>query len=369
MSVEIIFVNCVIDLCQPLVFVLSEVSGLKILKNKMVISAGIKEEATGAPVGDRHIKGDSIPIVPPKHALDDRFEVLGEDTMLSILKFVSNAPLEQVTTQPGLSELTDLLPGVSKMFQELSEHDSLWKPALLRQLQREPKLWTEGLLKLAENQKLWDPDFSDSETTVSFLERVRAALNAIAYKTIYKEVVSQHIRVTKPVFYMPGPLLLGGSYRVHLFEPRYRLMVAELLRDYPQEARQGGHTTAGGRPAPVFIHANRDPFGVASGACLVQMVRCTISPRDGTADIMLLPIAYVWLEKVWIRQNSGNLHYAQSVRMGQKATRDMHELIEQETRTTLIEGMADYGDYWTDDEDDLDDFDEDLDEDFGGAWE
>lgn len=335
----------------------------------MVMSNDMNEEATAAPVDDHRIKGDSIAIVPPKHALDDRFEVLGEDTVLSILKFVSNAPLEQLSCRTGASELTDLLPGVSKMFQELSEHDSLWKPALLRQLHREPKLWTEGLLKLAEKQKLWDPDFSDSETAETFLERVRSALNAVAYKTIYKQVVSQHIRVTKPVFYMPGPLLLGGSYRVHLFEPRYRLMVAELMRDYPQEARQGELTTAGGRPAPVFIHANRDPFGVASGACLVQMVRCTISPRDGTADIMLLPIAYVWLEKVWIRKNSGNLHYAQSVRMGQKATRDMHELIEQETRTTLIGGVADDGDYWTDDDDDLDDLDEDLDEDFGGVWE
>ena len=315
---------------------------------------------------------NTIAIVPPKHALDDRFEVLGEDTILSILTFVANAPLEQaqVSCNQAVSELTNLLPGVSKMFQELSEHDSLWKPALLRQLQREPKLWTEGLLKLAEKQKLWDADFGDNETTESFLDRVRTALNSINYKKIYKQVVSQHIRMTMPVFYMPGPLLLGGSYRVHLFEPRYRLLVAELLKDYPQEARQGGPTTAGGRPAPVFIHANRDPFGVASGACLVQMVRCNISPRDGTADIMLLPIAYVWLEKVWIRPNSGNLHYAQSVRMGDKATREMHELINRETRETLVGGVADYGDYWTDDDEDFDeDFDDAYDENFDEAWD
>lgn len=341
-------------------------------------AVGMMEKAVSLPSlpvdnkgqNDDDSKGRSIAVVPPKHSMDDRFEVLGEDSILSIMTFVANAPLEQeVSCKASVSELTNLLPGVNKMFQGLSEHDSLWKPALLRQLQREPKLWTEGLLKLAEKQKLWDADFGDNETTESFLDRVRDAVNSIPYKNIYKQVLSEHIRMTMPVFYMPGPLLLGGSYRVHLFEPRYRLMVAELLRDYPQEARQGGLTTEGGRPAPVFIHANRDPFGVASGACLVQMVRCNISPRDGTADIMLLPLSYIWLEKVWTRPNSGNLHYAQGVRMGHKATREMHDLINRETRDTLVGGAADYGEYWTDDEED-DDFDEDFeDDDLDDGWD
>ena len=166
---------------------------------------------------------------------------------------------------------------------------------------------------------------------------------------------------------MPGHVLLGGSYRLHMFEPRYRLLVAELLKGYPEEAKRGELIATGGRPAPIFVHANRNPFAASSPACLVQLVRCNISPRDGTADVMLLPIAYIWMEKIWIRANSGNLHYAQCIRMGQKATREMHELINQETLESVISRM---GDYMTDDEDEFDDdasFEDDAG--FNDIWE
>jgi len=319
---------------------------------------------------------NSVNVAPVNKELDDRFEVLGEDTILSILRFVSHAPLEQVHSvcrpdhvrvdKNPKTELTDSLPGVCKLFQGLSEHDALWKPAIMRQLQREPELWMEGLLKVAQNEKqlLWDTDHNDYyETPNSFLERVRHALNCISYKNLYKKVISEHIRMTLPVFYMPGPLMLGGSYRVHLFEPRYRLMIAELMKDYPLSARQGGLTAVGGRQAPVFIHANRDPFAVSSGACLVKMVRCNISPRDGTADIMLLPVAYLWLEKVWVRPNSGKLHYAQSVRMGAKATKDMHQLINRETREVLVGGVHYGGDGVDDPDTSSDEEDEDFEDD------
>lgn len=290
----------------------------------------------------------------------DQFGFLGEDAVLSIFSFVGNAPLERIASNPGNSELTHLLPEVSKFWQSMAEHDCLWKPAILRQLEREPSLWTEGLLKMVQKKKSGlHFVFQDNETPESLLEHVRGALGNYSYKKIYRHVVSKHIRQVLPVFYMPGHVLLGGSYRLHMFEPRYRLLVAELLRGYPEEARQGGLIASEGRPAPIFVHANRNPFGASSPACLVQMVRCNISPRDGTADVMLLPIAYIWLEKLFIRANSGNLHYAQCIRMGQKATREMHELINQETLESVISRM---GDYMTDDDDDDDDDDEDFDD-------
>ncbi|CAB9531726.1 expressed unknown protein [Seminavis robusta] len=290
-------------------------------------------------------------MVPSKE--EDRFEVLGEDAVLSIFSYIAHAPLEKISKNPGDSELTQLLPGVSKFWQEMSEHDCLWKPAILRQLQREPSLWSEGLVSLVKNRKAWQNALLSGETTPDdLLERVREALGNASYKKIYRTVVSEYIRQVLPVFYMPGHVMLGLSYRLHLFEPRYRLLVAQLLQGYPREAKKGGLTTIGNRPAPIFIHANRQPFRASSPACLVQLVRCNISDRDGTADIMLLPIAYLWLEKVWARPNSWNLHYAQSIRMGQKAAREMHELVNQEILESIVSRVGDYNnDYWTDDED------------------
>jgi hypothetical protein len=291
----------------------------------------------------------------------DQFEVLGEDAVLSIFSFIGHAPLEKIARNPGDSELTHCLPGVSKFWQEMAQHDCLWKPAILRQLQREPALWTEGLVSLVKSQKTWDATcLAGDESFETLLERVREALGNASYKKLYRQVVSEYIRQVLPVFYMPGHVMLGGSYRLHLFEPRYRLLVAELLKGYPREAKKGELTASEDRPAPIFIHANRQPFGASSPACLVQMVRCNISDRDGTADIMLLPIAYLWLEKVWIRPNSGNLHYAQSIRMGQKATREMHALVNQETLGSILSQVGDYNsmDYWTDDEDYDDDYDD-----------
>jgi hypothetical protein len=288
----------------------------------------------------------------------DRFQVLGEDAILTIFSFAGHAPLEKIASNPGASELAQSIPAVSKFWRTMSEHDSLWKPAILRQLQREPNLWAEGLLKMVQRKKSGCHFvLEDDETPESFLDRVRGALGNASYKKIYRNVVSKHIRQVLPVFYMPGHILLGGSYRLHMFEPRYRLLVAELLKGYPEEARQGGNTASGDRPAPIFIHANRQPLGPDNPACLVQLIRCNVSPRDGTVDAMLLPIAYVWLEKIWVRSKSGNLHYAQCIRMGQKATREMHKLVNQETLESVISRM---GDYLTDDEDE--DFEEDDDE-------
>lgn len=315
---------------------------------------------------DKEDNAQNVRIPSPSQAMKapskelDRFEVLGDDAVLSIFSFIGHAPLELVASNPGASELTQSLPEVSKFWRTTSAHDCLWKPAILRQLQREPSLWTEGLLKMVhKKQRAWNFVFQDNETPESFLDRVRGALSNASCKKIYRHVVSKHIRQVLPVFYMAGHVLLGGSYRLHMFEPRYRLLVHELLKGYPEEAKKGGLTSSGDRPAPIFIHANRHPFGAASPACLVQLVRCNISPRDGTADVMLLPIAYIWLEKIWIRPNSGSLHYAQCIRMGQKATREMHELINQETLESIITRM---GDYLTDDEDDSDD-DEEWDDD------
>lgn len=49
-------------------------------------------------------------------------------------------------------------------------------------------------------------------------------------------------------------------------------------------------------------------------ACLVQLVHCTIYDY-GTADVMLLPISWVRMDKMWFLPSSGDLFYAKATRV------------------------------------------------------
>merc|ERR1712032_1532915 len=55
---------------------------------------------------------------------------------------------------------------------------------------------------------------------------------------------------------------------------------------------------------------------------LVQVRQCTIHP-DGSADVMLDPVAYVSLERVWERPDSGHLCEASCLRMGRAQAQQM----------------------------------------------
>lgn len=80
-------------------------------------------------------------------------------------------------------------------------------------------------------------------------------------------------------------MCLGEPYELHFYEPRYRLLIAEVMRDHPEEAKQGGHI----ENPPCFVHANRGCQETNPGT-LVQVQRCEVFP-DGRADVLLLPKA------------------------------------------------------------------------------
>jgi hypothetical protein len=63
-------------------------------------------------------------------------------------------------------------------------------------------------------------------------------------------------------------------------------MIANLMRDYPEQAKRGGRI----HNPPVFVHANRGPLAPTTPATIVEVVRCEIYP-DGRADVQLLPKA------------------------------------------------------------------------------
>ena len=134
------------------------------------------------------------------------------------------------------------------------------------------------------------------------------------------------------------PFLLCFSYNSFFLTSQYRVLIAEVMRNQPEEARQGGAIVG---DDCVFIHANRGPLAPTTPAALVKVTRCEIF-RDGRANVELMPIAYVWLEKVWVKANTGHLYYAQCFRMGEAATKSMNQLARQEQLAYIMSHLADH---------------------------
>jgi hypothetical protein len=257
---------------------------------------------------------------------------LHDDLKLNILSFVADAPLEGSCTAKDYlqSSLTHTIPLVSKKFRDFSRSDAFWKRALVRQVLNEPFLWRAGLRNMCQQ----DPRLTSSSSGVDLVE-IAGSLLGTSYKQLYAQVLSEQVRFKGPVFFMPGQLQIGEAYGLHFFEPRYRLMIAEVMQSQDVEARRGGRI----RGPALFIHANRAPLAPASQAVVVQIQQCQIHP-DGRADVVLLPVSHVWLEKLWVRPNSGHLFYAQCLRMPLGLTHQMNQLARQEALAHVMDALA-----------------------------
>lgn len=314
------------------------------------------------------------------------------------------------------STLTHTLPLVSKQFHKLTlRHDLYWKHALLRLLHKQPCLWDEGMKRVIFDAKcdelreeimernrsrttrrrdkrtkdgqnkpqsvveskvsaslLSDPDSpSDDNTTPplsnneTLLEEACTAIQSHppqhhtatpsgTYQRLHQSIVLQHIRYQAPVFCMPTAVRLGEAFGLHFFESRYRLLISEVMANYPVSARRGAQISPmvpGLFPPdrgqtrvldddikaaildllekneplleqyqlPTFIHAHQTPVRRNTPATIVQVERCGVAP-DGSADVFLKPLAYVWLEEIWERPGTGGLIEARGIRMGLEAS-------------------------------------------------
>ena len=121
-------------------------------------------------------------------------------------------------------------------------------------------------------------------------------------------------------YYCLFEVRLGQEFGLHFFEPRYRLLIEEVMADEPIAHRYGMPIVPlKGRTFPQFIYANHSSLAPGSPACLVQVRQCSIYP-DRRADVVLKPIAYVWLERIVVSPNSGNLCEATVTQMGRRAS-------------------------------------------------
>lgn len=317
------------------------------------------------------------------------------------------------------STLTHVLPFVSKKFHALcSGHDLYWKNALIRLVKDDSYLWKEGLKRvifesqceslrdaiIARNQArarrgkrtkanqlqsaesesglvtasegqlneshtgdISSPACPDTPSEEQLLHQGCQALQSHPpphhtastsgiYQCLYQSILLRHLRFQAPVFYMPTSVRLGSQYGLHFFEPRYRLLVAEVMASFPVPARRGeaippvvpglspfsSNVTTVGQNVdlhnlldenkdllqsyhlPTFIHAHQSPLRRNTPASIVQVRHCVVAP-DGSADILLEPVAYIWVEELWERPGTGGLYEARGVRMGKDAS-DSYEM-------------------------------------------
>jgi hypothetical protein len=242
------------------------------------------------------------------------FPALSRELKSHLLRFVAEAPLE--TLPSTRSSLTHTLGLVNSEFRQFANDDNPWRDALVRVCKKEPDLWLDAVANVA-GMDAQEVSCTDEGIIV---DRAHARHQA-GFKSLYRTIVNQSLRWTGPIFYMPGAVGLGQPYGLHFFEPRYRRLIAEVMQDQPAGARNNGPIEI---PA-YFVHANHGPLEPIVPAVMVQVLKCRIYP-DGRADVLLLPVRYVWIERVWTRPNSGNLFEAQCLKMGKDAIREMVEL-------------------------------------------
>ena len=287
------------------------------LLDKSLRGRRAKRESASSSVTAMLINKLNLPSFP-------HFEQFDDDIRKLILSFVAEAPFEQRLGEYQQVSLTSTLPLVSKEFSRFAVLDYYWEPVLRRQLAHEDHgmLWEEGLRRLLPSNQ--DVVYVEDDESLEFEKVVREIKEQfeynLSYREIYRKVLTSHICFDAPVFMMPCHLQIGELYGLHLFEPRYRVMVHDLIMgcENPTEAFNGGKIRIGRRDGvlqpPFLIHACLGRAAPGELACLVQLIWCH-RHEHGSADVRLLPVAWVKLDRIWIRRNAGNLFYAKAWRL------------------------------------------------------
>lgn len=301
--------------------------------------------------------------------------------------------------------MTHVIPLINKTFYSLyAKSNYLWKSALVRLSKGKPELWVHGLKCFLINNPLPPPssDFTSIivKSTDEYIMKgnnqsgsfgskdikeeekdendknerlIRDAGRSMEYilshrdgyffnddknipKPIYMElycdILMHYIKYTSPLFYMPGIVQIGIPIRIFFFEPRYRLLITELMSKFPDEYSRGieivddktrSHRLYdmknGGYTVPTFLYANK-PLRRGNSASVVQVRYCTIYP-DKTANVVLMPISTVRIEQVWERLESNHLYEARVMKMGEdEEQKEMNEQSKMRVRTAFMERLG-----------------------------
>jgi len=231
--------------------------------------------------------------------------------------------------------LVHVLPFVCKFFQRLcSASDSLWFDAIVRLMRAEPDIWRSGVLQVleefGENNRAVNSNIYSSDE-----EAVRVAARTLDQHShlqnwnnsgmrLFRYLVRNHLKISASIFYMPGHVRLNREVGLHFFEPRYRFMIAEVMKPFEPQYWRGVPIPIDALPLaeyphaplrpPQFIYGTHPPLDAGSPAVLVQVRQCHIS-RDGSADVLLIPIAHGWFQNVSVRPNTRGLCFGTLIKM------------------------------------------------------
>lgn len=271
------------------------------------------------------------------------FAYLSDDLKHHIISFVADAPLEEMPENYPTSALTHYLPAVSKKFNRLSKHDFFWRKAIARQTAREPFLWRKALFSISQKGKtpksvVFQRRHADrfDGTDEELIVLAHSAMGKPSYKSIYQNVVSNHLRFKGPVLCMPGQIQLGHPYEINSDEKLFYAATERIMSGHPREAREGGPIDSDA----IFVHANRGPLARSTPAVLVQVLRCEFFHEEKRAHVVLLPFAHVWLEKLWLCPKTRDVIYTQALKMTKGVSADMNRLARQEALAFIMDRLA-----------------------------
>jgi hypothetical protein len=134
-------------------------------------------------------------------------------------------------------------------------------------------------------------------------ETADALLEDGVSQEVFRQVLLYHKPVRLPVFTLSAPAAVGEELYFRLHEPRYRLLIADVMAGRSASERNGYPVAT---PRPRFLFACKPNSLVRKVACLLEVRRCHIH-RDGIADVVIVPISWVVMQDVVTRPQSGGL--------------------------------------------------------------
>lgn len=111
-------------------------------------------------------------------------------------------------------------------------------------------------------------------------------------QVMYFSVMKEYLKVMFPIFHMRYQhMRIGTSLAIILFEPRYRLLLRELMKGRKRSEYRGKILS---EPRPTFIFVCSQRIGSESDAFLVEVFRCRMLD-GGRANVVINPVEKIRL--------------------------------------------------------------------------
>lgn len=267
------------------------------------------------------------------------------------ISYVAEGPFEEAESIN--SSLTHILPLVNTQFQNICKSEVLWMESLCRLTCKYPSRCQsvfKRLLKSGEKNPKWSVFYQASVDKDDFMlaskvqhmhtfnksqiiELVSSVYESLSKdeieehgnrtasesrsrsgdpimidsaRTLHLHVVKEFTFITLPVFHMRcNSLYPGVQMNLTFFEPRYRMLVSEVM-DGRRASESTGRLLDEPRPRFIFVHKS-GPRSLSNGAMayLVEISRCRMQ-EGGRAHIMIKPLKKVRMVSVSERQGVRN---------------------------------------------------------------